>query len=63
MGIFDSIKNIMTIPEEDEIDNETEVVEEAPKKKPQPKLSVILHPVLSAVRLRMYRQTVCRLCL
>ncbi len=38
MGIFDSIKNIMTIPEEDEIDNETEVVEETPKKKPQPEV-------------------------
>ena len=38
MGIFDSIKNIMTIPEEDEIDNETEVVEESPKKKPQPEV-------------------------
>ena len=38
MGIFDSIKNIMTIPEEDEIDNENEVVEEAPKKRPQPEV-------------------------
>ena len=38
MGIFDSIKNIMTIPEEDEIANETEVVEESPKKKPQPEV-------------------------
>ena len=32
MGIFDSIKNIMTIPEEDEIDNENEVVEEVVEK-------------------------------
>lgn len=38
MGIFDSIKNIMTIPEEDEIDTENEVVEETPKKKPQPEV-------------------------
>lgn len=39
MGIFDKIKNIMTIPEEDEIDNEVEVVEEeAPKRKPQPEV-------------------------
>lgn len=37
MGILDSIKNIMTIPEEDEFDNEAEVVEETtPKKKAQP---------------------------
>ncbi|MBQ3547034.1 MAG: cell division protein SepF [Clostridia bacterium] len=38
MGIFDSIKNIMTIPEEDEFENENEVVEEAPKKKTQPEV-------------------------
>ena len=38
MGIFDSIKNIMTIPEEDEFENENEVVEETPKKKPQPEV-------------------------
>lgn len=39
MGIFDKIKNIMTIPEEDEIDNEIEVVEEEPaKKKVQPEV-------------------------
>ena len=36
MGIFDNIKNIMTIPEEDDFD---EVVEEvAPKKKAQPEV-------------------------
>lgn len=33
MGIFDSIKNIMSIPEEDEFDEEIEEVEEAPKRK------------------------------
>ena len=39
MGIFDKIKNIMTIPEEDEIENENEVVEEeAAKKKVQPEV-------------------------
>ena len=38
MGILDSIKNIMTIPDEEEFENETEVVEEAPKKKPQPEV-------------------------
>ena len=34
MGIFESIKNIMTIPEEDDFDEIKEEVEEAPKKKP-----------------------------
>ena len=39
MGIFDNIKNIMTIPDEDDFDNENEVVEEvAPKKKAQPEV-------------------------
>lgn len=38
MGILDSIKNIMTIPDEEEFENETEVVEETPKKKPQPEV-------------------------
>ncbi len=38
MGILDSVKNIFSIPEEDEIENENEVVEEAPKKKPQPEV-------------------------
>ncbi len=33
MGLFDSIKNIMTIPDEDEFEEEIEEVEEAPKKK------------------------------
>ena len=37
MGLFDSIKNIMTIPEEDEFDEELEELEEkeTPKKKVQ----------------------------
>lgn len=37
MGLFDSIKNIMTIPDEDEFDQELEELEEkeAPKKKVQ----------------------------
>ncbi len=34
MGIFDSIKNIMNIPEEDEFEDEIEEVEEASKRKP-----------------------------
>lgn len=35
MGLFDSIKNIMTIPpEEDEFDETVEEVEEAPKRRP-----------------------------
>ncbi len=34
MGIFEKIKNIMDIPEEDEFDEEFEEVEEAPKRKP-----------------------------
>ncbi len=34
MGIFESIKNIMTIPEEDDFEEINEEVEEAPKKKP-----------------------------
>lgn len=39
MGILDSIKNIMTIPDEDNFEEETEVVEEvAPKKKAQPEV-------------------------
>ncbi len=39
MGIFDSIKNIMTIPDEDNFEEETEVFEEAaPKKKAQPEV-------------------------
>lgn len=39
MGIFDSIKNIMTIPDEDGIEEENEVVEEpTPKKKNQPEV-------------------------
>ena len=39
MGILDNIKNIMTIPDEDDFDNENEVVEEvAPKKKAQPEV-------------------------
>ena len=39
MGILDSIKNIMTIPDEDNFEEEPEVVEEvAPKKKPQPEV-------------------------
>lgn len=33
MGLFDSIKNIMNIPEEDEFEEEVEEVEEAPKRK------------------------------
>jgi len=33
MGLFDSIKNIIVIPDEDEFDEEIEEVEEAPKKK------------------------------
>ena len=40
MGIFDKIKNIMDIPEEDEFEEEIEEVEEQPKRKPvyeQPK--------------------------
>ena len=38
MGILDSVKNIFSIPEEDEIENENEVGEETPKKKPQPEV-------------------------
>ena len=39
MGILDSIKNIMTIPEDDGFEEENEVVEEAaPKKKAQPEV-------------------------
>ena len=39
MGIFDSIKNIMTIPEDDGFEDEAEVVEEpTPKKKAQPEV-------------------------
>lgn len=35
MGLFDSIKNIMTIPpEEDEFDDAVEEIEETPKRKP-----------------------------
>lgn len=34
MGIFDKIKNIMDIPEEDEFEEEVEEVEEQPKRKP-----------------------------
>ncbi len=39
MGILDSIKNIMTIPEDDGFEEENEVVEEVvPKKKAQPEV-------------------------
>ena len=39
MGIFDSIKNIMTIPEDDGFEDEAEVVEEpTPKKKALPEV-------------------------
>ncbi len=39
MGIFDSIKNIMTIPEDDGFEEEMEMAEEVmPKKKPQPEV-------------------------
>ncbi len=34
MGIFESIKNIMTIPEEDDFEEINEEIEETPKKKP-----------------------------
>ena len=33
MGLFDSIKNIMSIPEEDEFEEVVEEIEEAPKRK------------------------------
>jgi cell division inhibitor SepF len=33
MGIFESIKNIMTIPEEDDYEESVEEIEEAPRKK------------------------------
>ncbi len=39
MSIFDNIKNIMTIPDEDDFENENEMVEEvAPRKRAQPEI-------------------------
>ncbi|MBQ7726894.1 MAG: cell division protein SepF [Clostridia bacterium] len=40
MGLLDSIKNIMTIPDEDEFDEETVETEEKPAEEPKKKESV-----------------------